>query len=66
MRQLTSLGFKLAPKLQAAAESAQRFYRHGLVLRQVAAFYNEIGTQILACQKPMLLQVGVEGAGSGG
>lgn len=38
-----------------AAETARRFSRHGVVLQQVANFYNEIGTQMVPSQKGMML-----------
>lgn len=55
MRQLSALGFKMPQSLQLNADVASRFYRHGIVLKQVANFYNTIDTQIVRSQKPLLL-----------
>ena len=54
VRQLTALGFKISRKIRAAADNAQKFYRHGIVLKQVANFYNTIKSQLIPCQMPML------------
>lgn len=35
VRQLTSLGFTVPAKIQHVAATAQRFYRHGVILKQV-------------------------------
>ena len=56
VRQLTALGLEPPPSLQAHADLASRFYRHGVVLKQVAHFYNTIDTQIVRSQKPLLLE----------
>merc|ERR1719453_107694 len=37
------------------ADVAHKFYRHGVVLKQVANFYNTIEKQIVRSQKPLLL-----------
>ena len=57
VRQLQTLGFPIKRDILAEVDTAGRFYRHGLVLKQVANFYNDIATQIIPCQKPMLLAV---------
>jgi dynein heavy chain 2 len=54
VRQLTALGFKVSRKIRAATDNAQKFYRHGIILKQVANFYNTIKTQLIPCQMPML------------
>ena len=59
MRQLTALGFAVRKDIAAEAETARRFYRHGMVLRQVANFYNNIASEMLFCQKPMMLDEAV-------
>jgi dynein heavy chain 2 len=42
------------------AETARKFYRHGMVLRQVANFYNNIASEMIPCQKPMMLDDAVK------
>ena len=54
-RQLTALGFQMPEEINWNAEVAHRFYRHGVVLKQVANFYNTIEKQIVRSQKPLLL-----------
>ena len=49
------MGFKMPQAVQWNADVAHRFYRHGVVLKQVAHFYNNIETQIVRSQKPLLL-----------
>ncbi|KAJ3022561.1 Cytoplasmic dynein 2 heavy chain 1 [Thoreauomyces humboldtii] len=56
IRQLLSMGFGVPTQLQKVAETAQRYYRHGVVLKQVAHFYNTIDHQMLPSQQAMLLQ----------
>ena len=55
MRQLSALGFKIPEELKWNADVAHKFYRHGVVLKQVANFYNTIEKQIVRSQKPLLL-----------
>ena len=54
-RQVSALGFAVPAKIQNDVRLAQRFYSHGMVLKQVANFYNQLSNQIIICQKPMLL-----------
>ena len=35
VRQLSSLGFTIPSKIQQTANTAQKFYRHGVILKQV-------------------------------
>lgn len=37
-------------------ENAKKFYKEGVTLKQVANFYNSMGTQMIDCQKPMMIQ----------
>jgi dynein heavy chain 2 len=55
VRQLLSMGFTVPNHIQKIAETGQKFYRHGIVLQQVANFYNTIDQQMLASQQTMLL-----------
>ena len=41
-------------------EVAQRFYRYGMVLKQHANFYNNISTEMVPCQKPMMLKDAID------
>ncbi|KAJ8297985.1 hypothetical protein KUTeg_024516 [Tegillarca granosa] len=55
VRQLGSMGFAVPAKIQHVANTAQKFYRHGVVLKQVAHFYNTIDQQMIASQQAMML-----------
>lgn len=35
VRHLTAMGFNIPSKIQTTAHTAQRFYRHGVILKQV-------------------------------
>lgn len=39
VRQLTSLGFAVPAKIQHVAATAFKFYRHGVILKQVRMWY---------------------------
>ena len=60
VRQLVALGFKMPQAVQWNADIAHKFYRHGVVLKQVANFYNTIDTQIVRSQKPLLLDYALQ------
>ena len=60
VRQLAALGFDLPPEIERETATAQKFYRYGMVLKQVANFYNDLATKIIPCQKPMLLEDAIE------
>jgi dynein heavy chain 2 len=60
VRQLISMGFPVPPPIQQVAENGQKFYRHGVVLQQVANFYNTIDQQMLPCQQSMMLGPALE------
>ena len=36
VRQLSSIGFAVPAKIQQVSNTAQRFYRHGVILKQVS------------------------------
>lgn len=57
VRQLQATGFAVRKDILAEVDTANKFYRHGLLLKQVVNFYNNSATEIIPCQKPMLLQV---------
>lgn len=55
-RQLRALGFRVPREIAQECDTARHFYRHGMILKQVANFYNDISRQMLECQKPMMLE----------
>ncbi|XP_056229968.1 cytoplasmic dynein 2 heavy chain 1 isoform X2 [Seriola aureovittata] len=57
VRQLSSLGFPIPAKIQQAANTADKFYRQAIVLKQVAHFYNTIDQQMIPSQRPMMLSL---------
>ena len=58
VRQLAELGFrKLIPaKIIDTVELGKRFYKEALTLKQIAHFYNNMSSQIISSQKPMILE----------
>ncbi|GMH35100.1 hypothetical protein BSKO_02968 [Bryopsis sp. KO-2023] len=56
VRHLKCLGFRIKKEVLAEEETARKLFRYGLVLKQVANFYSDIGTQMIPCQKPMMLR----------
>ncbi|RKO94668.1 hypothetical protein BDK51DRAFT_21975 [Blyttiomyces helicus] len=60
VRQLLTMGFPVPAAILQLAESAQKYYRHGVVLKQVAHFYNTIDQQMLPSQQAMLLDAALE------
>ncbi|XP_058887125.1 cytoplasmic dynein 2 heavy chain 1-like [Acipenser ruthenus] len=55
VRQLSALGFAIPAKIQQASNSADKFYRQAIILKQVAHFYNTIDQQMIPSQRPMML-----------
>ncbi|KAI8908484.1 dynein heavy chain and region D6 of dynein motor-domain-containing protein [Gorgonomyces haynaldii] len=60
VRQFTAMGFNVPPKIQKLADTAGKYFRHSVVLKQVANFYNTIDQQMLASQQMMLLGPALE------
>ncbi|EMP37963.1 Cytoplasmic dynein 2 heavy chain 1 [Chelonia mydas] len=56
VRQLSALGFVIPAKIQQVANTAQKFCKQAVILKQVAHFYNSIDQQMIQSQKPMMLQ----------
>nr|BCL66104.1 cytoplasmic dynein 1b heavy chain [Volvox africanus] len=56
VRQLQSLGYGIRKDILNEVEVANKFYRYGMVLKQRANFYNNIATEMVPCQKPMMLK----------
>ncbi|KAJ3416777.1 Cytoplasmic dynein 2 heavy chain 1 [Chytridiales sp. JEL 0842] len=55
VRQLTSIGLQIPAAILQRAEKAQKYYRYGIILKQVSHFYNTIHEQMLPSQFTMLL-----------
>eukprot|EP00899_Mesostigma_viride_P029629 jgi/Mesvir1/9851/Mv22388-RA.1 len=55
VRQLAALGFPIGSHITKVADTAKKFYKQGMVLKQVANFYNDISNQMIPCQKQMML-----------
>ena len=60
VRQLQSLGMTMPKEILQEVDTATKFYRYGMVLKQSASFYNNISTEMIQCQKPMMLKDAVE------
>ncbi|KAI1731348.1 cytoplasmic dynein 2 heavy chain 1 [Ditylenchus destructor] len=56
VRQLQSLGFQIPTKIMNFVQVGQKYYQYGIVLKQVAHFYNTIEQQMLPCQQSMMLE----------
>ena len=54
-RVLGELGFKIPKNVHQLTENAKKFYKEGLTLKQAANFFNSMGTQMIDCQKPMMI-----------
>ena len=54
-RLLAEMGFKIHKDIHTVVENAKKYYKEGVTLKQVANFYNSMGTQMIECQKPMML-----------
>ena len=48
-RMLGEMGFKIHRDILIVTENAKKFYKEGVVLKQVANFYNSMGTQMIEC-----------------
>lgn len=54
-RILGELGFSIPQQIFKVTENAKKFYKEGVTLKQVANFFNSMGTQMIECQRPMIL-----------
>lgn len=57
VRQLIAFGFPVPARIQQTADLGNKYYRHAVILKQVAHFYNTIDQQMLPCQQAMLLDL---------
>lgn len=48
-------GFPVDKHIVDIVRQAKKFYKEGVALKQIANFYNSMGTQMINCQKPMML-----------
>nr|CDJ93573.1 Dynein heavy chain and ATPase associated with various cellular activities domain containing protein [Haemonchus contortus] len=55
VRQLASLGLNIPSKIINCVNQGEKFYRYGVVLKQIAHFYNTIDQQMLPCQQALML-----------
>ncbi|KAI8810783.1 dynein heavy chain and region D6 of dynein motor-domain-containing protein [Cladochytrium replicatum] len=55
VRQLLSIGYAVPASILKIADQAAALYHFGVVLKQIAYFYNTIEHQMLPSQQPMLL-----------
>ncbi|CAM9134653.1 unnamed protein product [Chrysoparadoxa australica] len=55
VRVLAELGHSIPSDIIRVAAEGEKYYRYGVMLKKVATFYNNMESQIIGCQKPMLL-----------
>ncbi|CAK9088100.1 Cytoplasmic dynein 2 heavy chain 1 (Dynein heavy chain isotype 1B) [Durusdinium trenchii] len=60
VRQLGELGMSVPAKVKKAAKEAERYYRHGVMLKKTANYFNSMESQIIESQKAMLFEALVE------
>ncbi|CAM9184751.1 unnamed protein product, partial [Discosporangium mesarthrocarpum] len=56
VRQLAELGHPIPSKIVKVALEGEKYYRYGVMLKKVANFYNNMSSQVIPEQKPMLLK----------
>ncbi|CAM9185799.1 unnamed protein product, partial [Choristocarpus tenellus] len=55
VRQLAELGHPIPGKIVKVAQEGEKYYRYGVMLKKVANFYNNMSSQVIPVQRPMLL-----------
>ncbi|KAJ3280883.1 Cytoplasmic dynein 2 heavy chain 1, partial [Borealophlyctis nickersoniae] len=60
VRVLVPMGFPVPAAIQKVANEGAKYYRHGVVLKQVAHFYNTIEGQMVPSQQGMMLGFALE------
>ncbi|VDL62610.1 unnamed protein product [Nippostrongylus brasiliensis] len=55
VRQLAGMGLNIPSKIINCVNQGEKFYRYGVVLKQIAHFYNTIDQQMLPCQQALML-----------
>ncbi|KAL3312411.1 Cytoplasmic dynein 2 heavy chain 1 [Cichlidogyrus casuarinus] len=56
IRCLSFCGYQISSKIEKACKTAEEFQRYAVVLKQVAHLYNALDTEIIECQRPLMLQ----------
>ncbi|KAF1768244.1 hypothetical protein GCK72_000056 [Caenorhabditis remanei] len=56
VRQLSSLGFNIPSKILSCANNGEKYYRFGVILKQIAHFYNTIDQQMIPSQQSLMLE----------
>ncbi|KAM7538000.1 hypothetical protein Aperf_G00000070110 [Anoplocephala perfoliata] len=56
VRLLAGLGYSVPPRLHTVATQAETLYRHAIILKQIAHFYNSIDGEMLPCQQALMLK----------
>jgi len=60
VRQLREFGYAIPESISKVVSTAEKYYKYGLKLKQVATFYNTIHERILPSQMAMLLHEATE------
>ncbi|CAG9863949.1 unnamed protein product [Phyllotreta striolata] len=60
VRQLGAMGYQIPAAIRETSEHAKKFMKLARILEQIAHFHNTIGDQMIACQKPMMLNSALE------
>ncbi|KAI3384587.1 hypothetical protein SNEBB_000072 [Seison nebaliae] len=60
VRQLSALGYQIPQKIIVCYQKGQDYYKHGIILKQLAQFYNTIDQEMLPCQQALLLKDALE------
>lgn len=56
IRQLSSMGYKIPTRIQTVSSAGEKLFRYGVILKQIANFYNSIDQKIIPCQFGLLLK----------
>ncbi|GAB6032228.1 Cytoplasmic dynein 2 heavy chain 1 [Chamberlinius hualienensis] len=59
VRQLTILGFNIPLSVKKICDLAKKFSKQAKQLQQIANFHNTIGDQMLASQRPLMLEAAI-------
>ena len=55
--ELSMAGYSIPAKIMTILDATKNIYRYGIVLKQIAHFYNSIDRQMIPSQQPMLLDL---------
>lgn len=59
VKTLGNFGYVIPTKIQSMASSGEKYYKHAIILKQIAHFYNTIEDQMLKCQQALMLDSAV-------